>query len=146
MRREHFEWEGELYLVLVSRRPEGHPRCLYVAVTVFGPDDCVIHDGASVAEVLHRQRTILPLAILSRSIAADTRAATSDAVPARGVVRLEKFLSARRDRKGRAAKRSGKPSGRDRWHRRPSGKAPEIGLHLHAVPYGSDNTGQRPLA
>jgi hypothetical protein len=146
MRREHFEWEGERYLVQVSRRPQGHPRCLYMAVTVLGPDDCIIHDGASVAEVLHRQRTMLPLALLSRAIAAGTVSSTSDAVPVQEVDRLEKSPSARQDRRGRAAKRSDKPSGRGQSHRRPSGKVPENGLHLHAVPYGSNNTWQHPSA
>ena len=145
MRREHFEWEGEVYLVQVSRRPTGHSRSSYIAVTVFGPDDCIIHDGASVAEVLQQQRMILPLAILSRAILADT-AARRDAVPVQEDVRLEKSPSVKRDRKGRAVKRSGKPSGRGQSHRRLSGKAPENGLHLHAVPCGSDNTGPHPLA
>lgn len=146
MRREHFEWEGEVYLVQVSRRPEGHPRCLYMAVTVFGPDDCIIHDGASVAEVLQQQRTILPLAILSRSILADADAARRDAVAVQEAVRLGKSPAAKRDRKGRAAKRSGKLSGPGQSRRRLSGKVPGNDLHLHAVPYGPDNTGQHPSA
>jgi len=36
--------------------------------TVLGPGDTVISDGRSPEEALHRQRTILPLAILSRSL------------------------------------------------------------------------------
>jgi hypothetical protein len=145
MRREYFEWEGEVYLVQVSRRPDGHPHCSHMAVTVFGPDDCIIHDGASVAEVLQRQLMVLPLAILSRAILADT-AARRDAVPAQEDVRLEKSPAVKRDRKGRAVKRSGKPSGRGQSRRRLSGKAPENGLHLHVVPFGSNNTEPHPSA
>ena len=65
---EHFRWEGKIYLVQVYRYPDGKPRCSHVARTALGPDDYVISDGRSVEEVLHKQQTILPLAILSRSI------------------------------------------------------------------------------
>ena len=113
MCREHFEWEGKRYLVQVYRDARGHPHCLYMAVTALGPDDYVIHDGASVADVLHRQRTILPLAILSRAMVTDTGASTKAAQLLQAAVRLEKAPSVQADRQGRAAKPSGRPYGRD---------------------------------
>ena len=146
MRREHFEWEGEVYLVQVSRRPGGHPSCLYMAVTAFGPDDCVIHDGSSVAEVLERQRMVLPLAILSRSILAGNDTSRCDDVSMQEVVRLEKSSLVKRDRQDRVVKRSRKPSARGQSRRRRFGKVPENGLHLHAVPYDSNNIGPLPSA
>jgi hypothetical protein len=39
-----------------------------MAETPLGPGDCVISDGRSPEEVLQTQETILPLAILSRSL------------------------------------------------------------------------------
>lgn len=65
---EPFCWEGKIYLVQVYWHPNGKPCCSHVAKTALGPDDYVISDGRSVEEVLHKQHTILPLAILSRSI------------------------------------------------------------------------------
>ncbi len=66
---EHFLWQGQRYLVRVYRYPDGKARCSHVAETTLGPDDIVISDGCSLEEVLHKQQSILPLAILSRSIA-----------------------------------------------------------------------------
>jgi hypothetical protein len=66
---EYFLWQGQSYPIRVYRYPSGKARCSHVAETVFGPDDYVISDGSSVQEVLHKQQTILPLAILSRAIA-----------------------------------------------------------------------------
>ena len=63
-----FLWEGQNYLVHIYRDPLGHTRCSHMAKTALGPDDVVVSDGSSVAEVLHKQREILPLAILSRTI------------------------------------------------------------------------------
>jgi len=39
-----------------------------MAETVLGPGDTVISDGRSPEEALHKQQTVLPLAILSRSL------------------------------------------------------------------------------
>jgi hypothetical protein len=39
-----------------------------MAETVLGPGDTIISDGLSPEEALHKQQTILPLAILSRSL------------------------------------------------------------------------------
>ncbi len=66
---EHFSWEGRCYLVQVYRCLKAHMRCSHMAKTTLGPDDDIIIDGASVEEVLSKQQAILPLAILSRSIA-----------------------------------------------------------------------------
>ncbi|ETX02086.1 MAG: hypothetical protein ETSY1_04890 [Candidatus Entotheonella factor] len=66
---EHFSWEGQCYLVQVYRCLQAHMRCSHMAKTTLGPDDDIIVDGASVDEVLSKQQAILPLAILSRSIA-----------------------------------------------------------------------------
>ncbi|ETX01882.1 MAG: hypothetical protein ETSY2_36500 [Candidatus Entotheonella gemina] len=66
---EHFSWEGQCYLVQVYRCLQTHMRCSHMAKTTLGPDDDIIIDGASVDEVLSKQQAILPLAILSRSIA-----------------------------------------------------------------------------
>lgn len=66
---EHFSWEGRCYLVQVYRCLQAHMRCSHMAKTTLGPDDDIITDGASVDEVLSKQQAILPLAILSRSIA-----------------------------------------------------------------------------
>ena len=66
---EHFLWQGQRYLVRVYRYPNGKARSSHVAETVLGPEDVVISDGCSVEEVLRKQQSILPPAILSRSIA-----------------------------------------------------------------------------
>lgn len=66
---EYFLWQGQSYPIRVYRHPSGKARCSHVAETALGPDDYVISDGGSVEEVLHKQQTILPLAILSRAIA-----------------------------------------------------------------------------
>jgi len=66
---EYFLWQGLSYPIRVYRCPSGKARCSHIAETALGPDDYVISDGSSVEEVLHKQQTILPLAILSRSIA-----------------------------------------------------------------------------
>jgi hypothetical protein len=65
---EYFLWQGQSYPIRVYRYPSGKARCSHVAETALGPDDYVISDGSSVEEVLHKQQTILPLAILSRAI------------------------------------------------------------------------------
>lgn len=66
---EHFSWQGQCYLVQVYRDLKAHMRCSHMAKTTLGPDDDIIMDGTSVDEVLSKQQAILPLAILSRSIA-----------------------------------------------------------------------------
>lgn len=65
---EQFSWEGRYYLVQVYRCLHAHVRCSHMAKATLGPDDDIIVDGASVDEVLRKQQTILPLALLSRSI------------------------------------------------------------------------------
>jgi hypothetical protein len=65
---ERFLWEGKSYVVDVYRHAAKQERCLHIAETVLGPGDTVISDGRSPAEALHKQKTILPLAILSRSL------------------------------------------------------------------------------
>jgi hypothetical protein len=65
---ERFLWDGKCYLVHVYRSSQGAGRCSHMAATTLGPGDSIISDGRSPEEVLHKQRTILPLAILSRSI------------------------------------------------------------------------------
>jgi hypothetical protein len=65
---ERFLWEGKCYVVHVYRQAAQRKRCLHVAETVLGPGDTIISDGSSPEEALHRQQTVLPLAILSRSL------------------------------------------------------------------------------
>ena len=65
---EHFLWDGKCYLVRVYRRPLSKERGSHMAETTLGPGDSVISDGRSPEEVLHKQQTILPLAILSRAL------------------------------------------------------------------------------
>ena len=65
---ERFLWEGKSYVVHVYRHAAKRERCLHIAETVLGPGDTVISDGHSPEEALHKQQTILPLAILSRSL------------------------------------------------------------------------------
>jgi hypothetical protein len=67
---EPFLWEGKSYDVLVYRHPARRARDLHMAETVLGPGDTVISDGRSPEEALHKQQTILPLAILSRALLA----------------------------------------------------------------------------
>jgi hypothetical protein len=82
---EHFSWEGRCYLVQVYRCSQVHIRYSHMAKTTLGPDDDIIIDGASVEEVLSKQQVILPLAILSRSIAGPSirshRAGRDEAAP-----------------------------------------------------------------
>lgn len=65
---EHFLWDGKCYLVHVYRRPWCQGRGSHMAETTLGPGDCIISDGGSPEEVLQKQRTILPVAILSRAL------------------------------------------------------------------------------
>lgn len=63
---EDFLWEGKCYLVQVYRALHATGRCVHSAQTALGPGDIVISDGRSAEEVLQKQHTVLPLAILSR--------------------------------------------------------------------------------
>jgi hypothetical protein len=63
-----FQWEGEYYLVHIYRQIARHERCCHMAATVIGPGDIIISDGRSPEEALHKQQTILPLALFSRSL------------------------------------------------------------------------------
>ena len=65
---EHFLWDGKCYLVHVYRRPQCNGRGSHMATTTLGPGDSVISDGMTPEEVLQKHRTILPVAILSRSL------------------------------------------------------------------------------
>jgi len=65
---EHVLCEGKCYLVHIYRQAAQRERCLHMAETVLGPGDTIISDGSSPEEALRRQQTILPLAILSRSL------------------------------------------------------------------------------
>ena len=65
---ERFLWEGKSYLVHVYRHAVRRERSLHMAETVLGPGDTIISDGRSPEEALHKQQTVLPLAILSRSL------------------------------------------------------------------------------
>jgi len=65
---ERFLWEGKSYVVHIYRHAAKKARCLHMAETVLGPGDTIISDGRSPEEALHKQQTILPLAILSRSL------------------------------------------------------------------------------
>ena len=65
---ERFLWEGKSYEVHIYRHVARKERCLHIAETILGPGDSVISDGRSAEEALHKQQTILPLAILSRSL------------------------------------------------------------------------------
>lgn len=64
----HFRWHDQCYLVHVF-----HCSCTpiwsaYRAETRLGPDDKVISDGCSPQDALQKQLSVLPLAILSRSL------------------------------------------------------------------------------
>jgi hypothetical protein len=61
-------WEGQTYLVRIYYDPHRKPRGAYQAVTMFGPGDWIISDGVSPEEVVRKQQTILPVAILSRAL------------------------------------------------------------------------------
>jgi hypothetical protein len=63
-----FQWEGKSYVVHIYRHTAPKERYLHMAETVLGPGDTIISDGHSAEEALHKQQTILPLAILSRSL------------------------------------------------------------------------------
>ena len=63
-----FQWEGKHYLVQIYRHLARHERCCHMATTVLGPEDTIISDGRSPEEALHKQQTVLPLAIFSRSL------------------------------------------------------------------------------
>ena len=65
---ERFLWEGKSYLVHVYRHAVCRERRLHMAETVLGPGDTIISDGRSPEEALHKQQTILPVAILSRAL------------------------------------------------------------------------------
>ena len=65
---EHFLWDGKCYLVHVYRSPQCNGRGSHMAETVLGPGDSVISDGGTPEEVLEKHLTILPAAILSRSL------------------------------------------------------------------------------
>jgi hypothetical protein len=65
---ERFLWEGKSYVMHVYRHAAKKARCLHMAETVLGPGDTIISDGRSPEEALHKQQTVLPLAILSRSL------------------------------------------------------------------------------
>jgi hypothetical protein len=64
----HFRWHGQCYLVHVYRSSCGPEWSSHWAETKLGPDDRVISDGCSPEDVLQKQLSVLPLAILSRSI------------------------------------------------------------------------------
>jgi hypothetical protein len=61
-------WEGQAYRVRVYYDPQRRARGAYHAVTVLGPGDWLVSDGASPDEVVRKQQEVLPLAILSRAI------------------------------------------------------------------------------
>jgi hypothetical protein len=65
---EPFLWEGKYYLVQVYRASHATGRCRHMAQTALGPGDLVISDGRSPEEVLQKQHTVLPVAILSRAL------------------------------------------------------------------------------
>ena len=74
---ERFLWEGKSYLVHVYRQAARRERGLHMAETVLGPGDTIISDGRSPEEALHKQQTVLPVAILSRSLLEPSYAAVS---------------------------------------------------------------------
>ena len=65
---ERFLWQGKSYLVHVYRHAVRRDRGLHMAETVLGPGDTIISDGRSPEEALHKQQTVLPVAILSRAL------------------------------------------------------------------------------
>lgn len=72
---ERFLWEGKSYVVHIYRHAAKKERCLHMAETVLGPGDTIISDGRSPEEALHKQQTVLPVAILSRSLLEPSRLA-----------------------------------------------------------------------
>jgi len=94
---EHFSWEGRCYLVQIYRCLQMHLRCSHMAKMTLGPDDDIIIDGASVEEVLSKQQAILPLAILSRSIAGQS-VNSNRAVGVEGAPLRPESLPSKRDR------------------------------------------------
>lgn len=65
---KRFQWDGKNYTVRVYRRALGKERGSHMAETTLGPGDSIISDGRSPEEVLMQHQTILPLAIMSRSL------------------------------------------------------------------------------
>jgi hypothetical protein len=65
---KHFQWEDKCYLVHVYRHERKNLRGSHMAETALGPGDSIISDGSSPEDVLRKHQTILPLAILSRSL------------------------------------------------------------------------------
>ena len=65
---ERFLWEGKSYWVHVYRHAVRSNRGFHMAETVLGPGDTIISDGRSPEEALHKQQTVLPVAILSRAL------------------------------------------------------------------------------
>ena len=72
---ERFLWEGKSYVVHVYRHAVRRERDFHMAQTVLGPGDTIISDGRSPEEALHKQQTVLPLAIWSRSLLEPSRLA-----------------------------------------------------------------------
>ena len=60
--------DGKAYLVHIYRHMARHARWCHMAATVLSPGDTIISDGRSPEEALHQLQTILPLALLSRSL------------------------------------------------------------------------------
>jgi hypothetical protein len=58
------EVNGDRYEVRVYCRQDGR----HFAKTHFGTDDIIIHDGASLSEVLAKHEQLLPLAVCSRKM------------------------------------------------------------------------------
>jgi len=58
------DFEGEEYLIEVFSRPDGS----HFARTIFSPQDVIISDGISLAEVLLKHQDLLPLAVRSRQM------------------------------------------------------------------------------
>lgn len=60
----HLEIGGNRYEIQVFLSDDGR----HVAKTILSRDDVLINDGSSLEEALDRQRSLLPLAVDSRSI------------------------------------------------------------------------------
>lgn len=65
---QRFLWEGKSYTVHVYRDSTKRQGSLHIAETELSPGDTIISDGRSPEEALRKQQTVLPLAILSRSL------------------------------------------------------------------------------
>ena len=63
-------WAGHAYRVRVYFDPQRRACGAYHAVTVLGPGDWIISDGGSPDEVVRKQREVLPLALLARTLVA----------------------------------------------------------------------------